>query len=92
MKLKLNFDLSFEEDGVESQTKLTLAEKRILEELVKNEGQITREKIADFKWGEGSYDEFSDQAINKAVKRLNVKLTKYRLKAILGVGYKAVRR
>lgn len=80
-------DLLFEECGLVSKDRLTKQEKDILEVLI-DEDVITREQIADIKWGEGSYDEYSDQAINKTMQRLGAKLTKHALFPIPTLGYK----
>ena len=83
----INKDLTFIEEGEARETPLIKAERDILEHLL-SEGVVTREKVADFKWGDGSYDNFSDQAINKTIQRLNKKLIKHRITAIPKVGYK----
>jgi hypothetical protein len=83
----INKNLTFEEKGQPSDKPLLKIEKDILEHLL-TEGMITREKVADIKWGEGSYDNFSDEAINKTVHRLNKKLTKHKISSIPKVGYK----
>jgi len=88
IEIKINFDLSFEEMGKKAKERLTKEEKMILEYMVDNEGEIAREKVADFKWGEGKYDEFSDAAINRSMGRLGDKLEKYEIRTIPKVGYK----
>lgn len=85
----INPDLSFFENGKKADSNLIKLEKDVLEHIMK-EGIITREKIAEYKWGEDSYDDFSDQAINKTMQRLNKKLTEHELIAIPKVGYKLV--
>lgn len=85
--IKINKDLTFAEEGEEGTSPLIKTEKDILQHLL-SEGVITREKVADFKWGDGSYDNFSDQAINKTIQRLNKKLKKHKISAIPKVGYK----
>lgn len=89
--IQLNTDLSFLEDNISSTHKLLKLEKQILENMMIGDGVILKEKIADFKWGQGSYDEYSDQAIGKTMQRLNKKLTQYRLVVIPKVGYKLER-
>lgn len=87
-------DISVGEDMVvvernikgEETTKL---EKQIIEYSIGSEDNvISKEKIAEFKWGEGSYDEFSDQAVSKTMQRLNSKLKKYWFEPLPKVGYK----
>lgn len=86
--ISINFDLSFEEEGVKSDEKLSRIERDILIFMTANGGEIAREKVADFKWGEGKYDEFSDQAINKTMRRLSGKLSLHQIETIPKVGYK----
>jgi len=90
--IKIDFDLSFFEDGELNQNKLTSMEAEILKKILLNKGQITKEEVSNLKWGEGKYDDFSDQAINKAMRRLSGKLKKYEIKTIPKVGYKIVSR
>lgn len=90
--IKIEFDLSFFEDGELNQDKLTSMEAEILKLMLLNTGQITREEVSNLKWGDGKYDDFSDQAINKAMRRLSAKLKKYEIKTIPKVGYKIVSR
>ena len=87
LSIATHSDLSFKENGEVSKERLTQTEKQILDLLVR-ETIITREKVADIKWGEGSYDEYSDQAINKTMQRLGNKLKEYQLIPIPKVGYK----
>lgn len=88
--IKVNFDLSFEEGGKKSANKVTAVEKKIIEKIVLNNGEINKEEISDIKWGDGKYDKYSDQAIKKQILRLGEKLTRYRFVAVTGVGYKLV--
>lgn len=68
---------------------ITKLEKQIIEYSISSEDNvINKEKIAEFKWGEGSYDEFSDQAVSKTMQRLNSKLKKYWFEPLPKVGYK----
>lgn len=85
--IEIGEDLSVIEDGFESGNRLTPDERDILNELILD-NVVTREKIADIKWGEGGYDDFSDQAINKTMQRLAKKLIKYQITPIPKVGYK----
>lgn len=89
-KIKIDFDLSFHENGVQNENKLTQVEAEILKKIMINGGQITKEEVSNLKWGEGTYDNFSDQAINKAIRRLSAKLIQYEIKTIPKVGYKIV--
>lgn len=86
--IELNPDLSFSEDGRISIHRLTKIEKQILQNLLDEGPVISKEKIAEIKWGGGSYDQYSDQAIGKTMQRLNDKLSRYKLEAIPRMGYK----
>lgn len=84
-------DMIIIEDGVRGES-LTKIEKSLLELALEAEGNvITKEKIATQKWGEGSYDEYSDQAISKTIQRLNAKMKKHLFEPIPQVGYKLKR-
>ncbi|MFA5026015.1 MAG: helix-turn-helix domain-containing protein [Candidatus Shapirobacteria bacterium] len=83
----INFDLSFVEDGHQSPEILTPSESKILKKMTDNHGQISKEQVSDIKWGENKYDEFSDQAINKSIRRLNSKLTRHTIKTIPKIGF-----
>lgn len=86
--IKVNQEMKLVENGQLGET-LTKIEKQILElALTELENVITKEKIASQKWGEGSYDEYSDQAISKTIQRLNAKLQKHLFEPIPQVGYK----
>ncbi|MFA5894387.1 MAG: helix-turn-helix domain-containing protein [Candidatus Shapirobacteria bacterium] len=85
--IQINFDLSFEEDGKLNKQKLTKSEKQLLEKFMVNNGKLTKEEVSDIKWGEGKYDEFSDQAINKQLRRLSEKLSIYTIQTIPKVGF-----
>ena len=84
-------DLTLVEDGVAGE-RLTKQEGEAVKQAMGNEGVISKEKISDIKWGEGSYDQYSDQAIGKTMQRLNKKMKKYCFGAIRGMGYKIVKR
>lgn len=90
LDIKMNFDLSFVENGQVNPNTLNKIEAKILNYLIENNGQISREKIAQFKWGENQYDEFSDLAITKTMRRLKHKLSVCTLKTISKVGYQLV--
>lgn len=89
LKVKVNSDLSWVEDGVGGRGRLTRVEAHVLKALAEG-GVVTKEQIAEVKWGKDSYDEFSDQAIGKTMQRLGGKLTKYKLEVIPKVGYKLI--
>jgi hypothetical protein len=91
INLKVNFDLSFEEDGQLATNTLSPIEAKILVKLVNNNGVVSKEDVSEIKWGEGKYDEFSDQAINKTMRRLNQKLKVYTIVTIPKVGFKIER-
>lgn len=88
--IKINSDLTFFEKDKLNNESLLKIEKYIIEGAVNNNGVVTKEKIADFKWGEGGYDEYSDQAIAKTIFRLKKKLKVYAIDPIQGYGYKIV--
>jgi hypothetical protein len=83
----INFDLSFTENENLSPQKLTPIESKILQKIISNQGQISKSEVSDIKWGENKYDEFSDQAINKSIRRLNSKLTQHTIKTIPKIGF-----
>lgn len=85
--IKINFDLSFEENGQRAKTILTRREGEILRWMLAHEGQISKDEVAEIKWGEGQYDEFSDKAINKTMRRLGQKLGQHQIITIPKVGY-----
>jgi DNA-binding winged helix-turn-helix (wHTH) protein len=87
MDIKIEFNLEMVENGEKTGQKVSEAEKRIVEKMVSSQGKISREEISDIKWGEGKYESFSDQAINKAMQRLGDKLHKYRIVTVPRVGY-----
>lgn len=69
---------------------LNNVEAQIIKNIMINKGLIEKEKIAEIKWGEGSYDKYSDQAIVKTIRRLNKKMKFYKFATISKVGYKLV--
>ena len=85
--ININFDLSFSEKSQLNYQKLTKEESLILKFLLQNNYQITKEQIADIKWGKDTYDKFSDQAITQAIRRLKSKLKAYQINTIPNVGY-----
>ena len=92
INITINFDLSLEEGGEKTGESVTHREKQILEEMIVGGGSITKEKVSDVKWGEGKYDEYSDQAINKTMRRLNTKLKTYMIETIPKIGYRIVKK
>lgn len=86
--IMIDKDLSFSEDGVLNNEKLLSIEKNIIEFSIGNDGIISKEQIAEAKWGKDSYDDYSDDAIVKTILRLNKKLKKYRFISIPSLGYK----
>ncbi len=80
-------DLRLSEEGKETGN-LSKFEAEVLKLMLDNSGFVTKEQVAEVKWGKDSYDEFSDQAVNKAMRRLDEKLTKYRIKAIPKHGFR----
>lgn len=85
--LEVGFDLSLVENGIKGETKVTAQEKSIVEKMVSGGGKISKEEVSDIKWGTGKYDEYSDQAINKTMRRLSQKLTTCQITTIPKVGY-----
>lgn len=87
--IKIERDLSFFEFGAKQDERLTNMEAVLLKALVVSKDLLlTRDEIADLKWGDESYEGYSDQAIGKAMGRLEKKLKKHKLVAIPKVGYK----
>lgn len=89
--IKLLPDLTFTEQG-EKRERLTKTESLILKYILEHQGIIEKDKVAEFKWGEGSYDKFSDQAVNKTMRRLDKKLKFYALKTLPEYGFKIIKR
>lgn len=90
INIKINFDLTFSEKNVLNPTPLNKIESQILKYMTENNFSISREKVAEFKWGENHYDEFSDLAITKTMRRLKHKLSLYTLKTIPKIGYQII--
>lgn len=88
--IQISPDFSFSENGQVSKEYLLKVERRIIEEVVSSGGMITKEKVADYKWGEGSYDKYSDQAIAKSIQRFNSKLKYHKLVAVPTIGYRLI--
>lgn len=86
--IAINPDLRVTEKGRVSDQCLTALEKSILESMIARDGVITKDQVADLKYGAGRYDRFSDQAINKAMRRLDEKLDMYRIATIPKFGFK----
>jgi len=87
INIYINFDLSFSENNQTNPNKLTKEEAQILKFMIQNNLQITKEQISDIKWGQDNYDQFSDQAIGQAIRRLRKKLILYTITTIPKVGY-----
>lgn len=87
-KIIINTDYSVTEDDSVTSKILSLPEKDILEFILSNQGKIDKDKIAQIKWGQDSYDSYSDQAIRKTIVRLSSKLKKYRIRPISKVEYR----
>jgi hypothetical protein len=92
LNIKINFDLTFVENNVLNPNPINKIESQILNYLIQNNGSITREKIAELKWGQDSYDSFSDLAITKTMRRLRHKLKVYSLKPVPKTGYVITRK
>lgn len=87
LEISISPDLILIENNTES-NKLNSVEAPIIKYIISNKGFIEKEKIAEIKWGEGSYDKYSDQAIVKTIRRLNKKMKFYKFATISRVGYK----
>jgi hypothetical protein len=79
-------DLTVVENG-EKGNRLARTERDILLKQVENGGFISREQVAEIKWGKSEYSDFSDQALNKAMRRINDKLKQYNEKTVWKTGY-----
>lgn len=88
-QIKINRDLSVYEFG-DKTTVITGGEADLLRFMVNNDGVIKKDEVAEVKWGDKSYVEFSDEAIKKTMQRLSEKLEKHRIEAIHGYGYKLI--
>lgn len=84
--IKVDFELNVIEEGQKG-GKLTPVEAEVLTKMINSEGKITKEEIAEIKWGKEEYEEFSDQAINKTMRRIDGKLKKYQIETIPKVGF-----
>jgi hypothetical protein len=87
-KISINNDYSVTEGDCKFSNILSLPERDILQFIIDNQGKISKDKIAEIKWGSDSYDSYSDQAIRKTVVRLSSKLKKYRIRPISKVEYR----
>lgn len=67
-------------------------EAAIVKYLLENRGVIGKDRIARFKWGDGSYDQASDQAIAKSMQRLGAKFRYHQLSPVPKVGYQIERK
>ncbi len=88
-QIKILKDLTLNENG-ENKERLNKIEAMVLQSILDNDGLIEKAKVADLKWGEGSYDQYSDQAIAKTILRINRKLNNYKIVAIPKYGYKII--
>jgi len=84
-------DLILVEHG-EKRERLIKTEAQILKYMLEHQGVIEKDKVAEFKWGESSYDKFSDQAVNKTMRRLDKKLKLYAIQTLPEYGFKIVKR
>ena len=89
LKINVSSDLLLFENYSES-CSINNVESQIIKYIILNKGLIEKEKIAEIKWGEGSYDKYSDQAIVKTIRRLNKKMKFYKFVTISKIGYKLV--
>jgi hypothetical protein len=84
--IKIDFELNIVENGQKGE-RLTPVEGKILTKMMNNEGKMTKEEVSDIKWGEGKYDEYSDQAVNKTMRRLSEKLGRLAIETVPKIGY-----
>lgn len=79
-KQSVSFDPRTEDiliSGVPIKEKITLNEYNLLVFLLKNKGKvISRDQIGDVLWGKGSYEQYSDWAIDQLVSQLRKKAKK----------------
>jgi len=83
----INFDLSFTEEGIKGKESFSQIESQIIEKMKQNQGNITKEEVSDIKWGDGKYDDYSDQAINKTMRRINEKLSLHTITTVPKIGF-----
>lgn len=91
INIKIGKDLTLFEDGMASE-KLARVEKEILNTMLEMDGYLSREKVAEIKWGKEDFSDFSDQAINKTMRRLSSKMRIYKIETIWKTGYKLVKK
>jgi len=85
--IKINFNLTFTEAGKLSPNQLSPIEAKIIQRFLISNLQLSKEDISEVKYGVNQYDQFSDQAINKTMRRLDSKLTIYQIRTIPKTGY-----
>ncbi len=90
--ININSDMSVSENGEKSEIDFLKTDREILTKVMENRGTITKEEVADIKWGNGSYDEYSDQAIGKTMQRLKKKLKLYTFEVVPQLGYKLIKK
>ncbi|MBP9817409.1 hypothetical protein KBC75_01455 [Candidatus Shapirobacteria bacterium] len=89
--IKIENDLTICEDGNRGE-KLARVEKDILTAMLQNNGCLPREKVAGIKWGSENFTDFSDQAINKTMRRLSSKMKVYKIETIWKTGFKLTKK
>lgn len=89
--IKIENDLTLNEDCKKGE-KISRVEKDILNEMLLNNGYLTRERVAAIKWGSENFTEFSDQAINKTMRRLSTKMRVYKIETIWKTGFKLTKK
>lgn len=85
--IKVRLDLLVLEDGESFGERLSRLERDILERMLTNGGFITKDLVAEIKWGKAEYEKFSDQAINKTMRRLDKRLHRYEVVTKWKTGY-----
>ena len=91
INININPDFSFAEDHQLSKSIFTKSEADIICYLIENQ-IINRDTLAKLKWGKLSYENYSDQAINQTISRINSKLEKHIIQSIPKLGYKLIKK
>jgi len=85
--IKIRSDLLVLEDGENYKERLSRLERDVLGKMINNGGFITKDQVAEIKWGSAEFSNFSDQAINKTMRRLDKRLHKYKIVTKWKTGY-----
>lgn len=85
--IKIRPDLLVLEDGENYKERLSRLERDILSRMLNNGGFVTKDQVAEIKWGSEEFSKFSDQAINKTMRRLDLRLHRYKVVTKWKTGY-----